>query len=301
VDASEASVADAKTPQDAGAEFCAPPDKAAFGSSVVNQPVVTTSMIVMDCCDGFVARFHTKQSLGADLSLMVRSFGTMESGDYAVPTDGGVLEVNLSAGEGSWPATSANGSVHLDVSGWDQPTVASFCVRADGPGDPADGARLFASDVLVAPFTWQNRFEVRLLADPSITAQQASQIPLDNLEVAPGEPIIHLLSLAWYEASSHIAHWDNWYSSEYLLNQLPPVSPAGLPFVVLADAERVYLGAFMTAMSSYAIDLPVIVVENMQDRSFQIEGGYPAGAPTVDPRDDPRIRKVFLESQKLAP
>ncbi len=300
-DAGPADVVVDVAPVDAGGEFCAPPDKASLDGVVVGQPAVTTSMLVMDCCEGFVARFHTKQSLGTDLSLMVRSFGMLASGDYVVPADAGGLEVSVSAGDASWPAATAIGSLSLDAPGWDQPTVASFCVTADAPGEPVDGARLFASDIVVAPWSWQNRFEVRLLADPAITAQQASQAPLETLVLAAGEPLIHLMSIAWNEASTHTVQWDGWYSSEYVLNQLPPVGVAGLPFVVVADGERVYLGAFMTMSSSLALDLPVIVVEGMQERSFRIEDGYPAGSSGVDPRGDPRIRNVLAESQKLVP
>jgi len=301
---SDAGPADAMAdvaPIDAGGEFCAPPDKASLDGIVVGQPAVTTSMLVMDCCEGFVARFHTKPSLGTDLSLMVRSFGMLASGDYVVPTDAAGLEVSVSAGDATWPAAAVIGSLHIDAPGWDQPTVASFCVTADAPGEPIDGARLFASDVVVAPWSWQNRFEVRLLADPAITAQQASQVPLESLEIAAGEPLIHLMSVAWYEASTHTVQWDGWNSSEYLLSQLPPVGVAGLPFVVLADGKPVYLGAFMTLVSSFALSMPVIVVESMQERSFRIDDGYPAGSSGVDPRDDPRVRKVLEESQKLAP
>ncbi len=301
---SDAGPADAMAdvaPTDAGAEFCAPPDKASLDGIVVGQPPVTTSMLVMDCCEGFVARFHTEPSLGTDLSLMVRSFGMMSSGDYVVPTDGGGLEVTVSAGDVSWSATAASGSLHVDAPSWDQPTVVSFCLEADAPGELVDGARLFASDVVVAPWSWQNRFEVRLLADPAITAQQASQVPLESLEIAAGEPLLHLMSVAWYEASTHTVQWDGWYTSEYLLNQLPPVGVAGLPFVVLADGKPVYLGAFMTMTSSFTLSMPVIVVEDMQERSFRIDDGYPSGASGVDLRDDPRVRKVLEESQKLAP
>ena len=288
-------------PFDAGGEFCAPPDKASLDGVVIGQPAVTTSMLVMDCCEGFVARFHTKQSLGTDLSLMVRAFGMLASGDYVVPADGGGPEVTVSAGDASWPAATAIGSLHLEAPSWDQPTVASFCVTADAPGEPIDGARLFASDVVVAPWSWQNRFEVRLLADPAITAQQASQAPLETLVLAAGEPLIHLMSVAWYEASTHTVQWDSWYTSASILNQLPPVGVAGLPFVVLADGEPVYLGAFATTLSSFTLSMPVIVVESMQERSFRIEDGYPAGSLGMDPRDDPRVRKVLEESQKLAP
>ena len=70
-------------------------------------------------------------------------------------------------------------------------------------------------------------------------------------------------------------HWGDWHNSTVVKNQLPKVGVGGLPFVVVADGQRAYLGAFMTMLSSYAIELPVIVVESMQQDSFAIESGYP--------------------------
>jgi len=70
--------------------------------------------------------------------------------------------------------------------------------------------------------------------------------------------------------------------------------------VVVADGQPAYLGAFMTMLSSYAIELPVIVLESMQQSSFVIESGYPGGpAPVEDPRDDTRVMGVLEAAAKL--
>lgn len=310
-DASEADVAatdapltDAPAPDAGPTEFCAGASKAFSGGVTAAPAVVTSSMLVMDCCEGFVYRFHTKAQLGKDLSVMVRAFGPLVSGDYALPQDAGGLEVDIKdADQQSWPGATASGTLHLDVpASYDEPTHATFCLEVKAPGEPLDGTRLFGSDVVVAPWAWQNRFEVRLLADPDMNAQQAAQVPLDSLPLASGDPIIHLLSLAWYESSTNTGYWDSWYSSPWLVNQLPSVGVYGLPFVVLADGERIYLGAFVTAVSSVGLSMPTITVELMPDASFTIEPGYPGGpAPSPDPRSDPRILDVLASSGKLAP
>ncbi len=95
-------------------------------------------------------------------------------------------------------------------------------------------------------------------------------------------------------------HWGDWHNSTVVKNQLPKVGVGGLPFVLVADGQRAYLGAFMTMLSSYAIELPVIVVESMQQDSFAIESGYPGGpVPAEDPRDDTRVMGVLEAAAKL--
>ncbi len=299
----DGAIADA--PPDTGpAVFCAGASKAFLGGKAADPAVVTSSMLAMNCCEGFVDRFHTKAQLGVDLEVMVRAFGALVSGDYVLPADAGGLQVGVGdADQPSWPGATASGTLRLEVpTTSDQPTRATYCLQVDSPGDALDGARLYGSDVVLAPWSWESRFEVRLLADASLNAEQAEQQPLDSLVLASGSPLFGLMSLAWYDASNHIGHWDSWYSSATIINQLPNVGVYGLPFVVLADGQRIYLGAFMTAVSSVGLSMPVIVIEDMQQDSFRIDAGYPGGfPPSPDPRDDPRIASVLASAGKLVP
>ena len=219
-----------------------------------------------------------------------------------VGTDGGGLAVdvrdpaNLGGVSGS-----VTGSVQLEVpSTYDLPTFATGCLEVSAPGQAFDGAKLFASHVPVAPWGWANRLEFRLLADPNLSASDAAKLPLDTLQVATGSALFDVLALDWYETATHTVQWDTWHNSTAIKNQLPQVGVYGLPFVVIADGQRVYLGAFMSMASSVALDMPVILLENMQDSSFAIEPAYPGSTPpTVDVRMDPRIMNVLEASGKL--
>ena len=85
----------------------------------------------------------------------------------------------------------------------------------------------------------------------------------------------------------------------------PPVQ--GIPFVVVANGERVYLGAFTTTISSMSFAVPSIVVDKYRLRTNQapatltIDRAYPAPEFGVgpDPRDDPRIKAALAALHKL--
>jgi len=85
----------------------------------------------------------------------------------------------------------------------------------------------------------------------------------------------------------------------------PPVS--GTPFVVVARGQRVYLGVFITIVSSRSFAVPAIAVDRSvmdpaQPRdTLVIErtyGASPSGAG-ADPRADERIKAALTALQKL--
>jgi hypothetical protein len=77
----------------------------------------------------------------------------------------------------------------------------------------------------------------------------------------------------------------------------------GSPFVVVADGEPVYVGAFFSDASSFSCPTPVIRFdEQMTNRVVTIERAYP-GAFVVqgkkDPREDPKVKKALQAAGKL--
>ncbi len=281
----------------AGGGFCVGSSKVQHGGVMVDPASVTSSPLVMDCCSGFMFRLHTKSQLGTDLSVIVKSFEMFRSGDYAFGPEKGPLEVTVSGGDVPlWSGTAGTGSLHVQIpAGDDDPIRASLCLQVEAPGGSMHGTRLFLSDILIAPWSWQNRFEIRLLADTSLNAEQAKKLPLQSLSLA-SEPIVHLMLLQWYEWSTHTLTWDSWHNSQILLNYLPEVGSYGLPFVVLADGERVYLGALTGPNTVKLQDIPTISLPDVKPEGFRIEP-----ASSHDPRDDPRISKALASSGKLAP
>jgi len=70
--------------------------------------------------------------------------------------------------------------------------------------------------------------------------------------------------------------------------------------VVVADGERIYLGAFWTSVSSISPPVPSVTVESMTAQGMTIDPPVPP-VPGPDPREDPRILRTLSETGKLAP
>ena len=79
----------------------------------------------------------------------------------------------------------------------------------------------------------------------------------------------------------------------------PPVD--GTPFVVVAQGQRVYLGVFVTSVSSHTFAVPSITVDAVMLNPAQpadtlvIAGAYPSTSSgrVPDPRSDERIKNAL--------
>lgn len=72
----------------------------------------------------------------------------------------------------------------------------------------------------------------------------------------------------------------------------------GVPFILIADDKRVYLGALWTPISSLAASIPTITVlpSDIQKNVIKIESGYPFG--TTDIKSDPRSNQLIYNALK---
>lgn len=135
------------------------------------------------------------------------------------------------------------------------------------------------------------RFAIYLVAD-AIDAGKPDEIALEQLHLAP-EPIVTEKDMLGYEWDQHTLKLP-----AGVRERIPAPSVWGAPFVVVADSERCYLGAFWTHVSSYMPSLPMAYVDPISARldpkdTIRIEA--PPINGVKDPRADQRIRKV-LES-----
>ena len=79
----------------------------------------------------------------------------------------------------------------------------------------------------------------------------------------------------------------------------PPVPTGGVPFVMTANGERIYAGAFWTMLSSLSYDGVVILdplpLSSVMPGDLRITLGYPAPELFTgeDPRSDPRILEAL--------
>jgi hypothetical protein len=139
----------------------------------------------------------------------------------------------------------------------------------------------------------RGEFAIYLLADSTLTAVEAAHEPLDALMLSQS-PIISIDDIANYEWSDHVFSLKSGHELKGLDKRR--LSVHGIPFVVVANNERIYLGAFWTSFSSYAPDFPHInlgfaVFFAPISGELRIEKGWVASEP--DLRNDPRIYRAL--------
>jgi hypothetical protein len=91
------------------------------------------------------------------------------------------------------------------------------------------------------------------------------------------------------------------------LQRIPRPHASGIPFVVMANGERIYLGLFMTLASSMSRAVPSIIVDermldtNLPPDTLRISRTYaaPYSETGVDLRSDERIKRALAALHKL--
>jgi len=293
-----------------------------------SSPAVTSkpSYPIRSCCWDGGLRLHTKATLGVDLEVAIEIMGGPTSaGTYAL--DGSPVGAKLSTswvpGDAGGPAAAKlAGTVVFggEMTGQDEPWQIGLCVEVTDPASPYQGLQIYVPNVNVAPMQWRERFSIWLLQDATSTGQDVDGRDVDSLVLA-SKPILDLSNIDFVEqamdacaipGSSSPCMWIGIdtaiYSGSTLLNLLVddpsrPVRLEGVPFVVMADGQRIYMGAFISSVSSFAIAGPEVMGEEIVDDGFPI---YPpnehmSGPVPPDLRGDPRILKVLTEAGKLIP
>jgi hypothetical protein len=75
----------------------------------------------------------------------------------------------------------------------------------------------------------------------------------------------------------------------------PPLE--GTPFVVMANGERIYLGAFSSGLQAFQFAVPTIEIYDLRQQqspyTWFIDRGYSRSGTGPDPRGDPRIKSAL--------
>jgi hypothetical protein len=254
-------------------------------------------------------RLHTSESLGFDLQVVVSSsVGSFNAGNYVLDTGTNGWGAGLRTATES-VNTQHHATGHLIVAG-DTPEVTPWqmgvCIQVDDTSTDLNGTQVYVPGVPMDYYDMRNRLGIWLLDDASTTAVAASQLPLDSLTLA-AQPLISISYIEFVEQSTGwVALNSGMYSGDSLRGQLGQVNLYGLPFVVVADGARIYLGGFFPAISSVGIADPTVMVDNINgdgitSDGFTINPPYLGPTPLSDPRNDPRILKVLSETGRLAP
>ena len=189
-------------------------------------------------------------------------------------------------------AGRVRGSLEISRGDPKGPYLARLCLDVHFPGDKNHGTRLYAPALPVMPYEWTGRLSIHLLKDRTLVATKAAQQPLANL-VLEEPPLLDLLGVAYFRAGDHFLAFDPNTTPAGLKNRIGMVPVHGLPFVVQADGQRLFLGAFWTLVSSVSPPGPIIMVEQITSLGVPIDR-------LPDPLD-PRLVKVLTEAGKLAP
>jgi len=143
-------------------------------------------------------------------------------------------------------------------------------------------------------------FAIYLLED-DIQASDLSEKSLDQLDLQD-EPLLSQDDLLSYTQSTHEMELTD-AAYQKLQNLFDnSVGVRGLPFVVTAEHQPIYTGAFWTPISSISFDSVVILRSfDPQNHILRIDLGYPTqeAFSDIDPRDDERIMEALIEAGKL--
>lgn len=144
-------------------------------------------------------------------------------------------------------------------------------------------------------------FAIYTLADSTISAVNAAQ-KLINYLILADEPIITDKDLNYYKWSEHSLSLKSEANEKIRKIAKSQQTVFGIPFIVMAKNERIYLGAFWYAFSSVAPSFPTIEISGYVLKDYDlnvltIEKSWIEDQ--TDMRGDSRIYQVLLKAGVL--
>jgi hypothetical protein len=157
----------------------------------------------------------------------------------------------------------------------------------------------FSCNNSVSP-EFNERFAIFLLKSDSLLTKDVENITISSLQLR-SEPILTFDDIVSYELKNHKVYLNN-SLTKYLGQDSSRVfsNGFGIPFILVANGERIYLGSFITGLSSWSPNTPKIIdyTLNRFEKSFLISGAPIFDIKTYsDIRNDNRI--LFALDGKL--
>lgn len=253
----------------------------------------------LSCCRAYGVNLHVPPSRGFDVSIeLILMTDIHQVGEYSAGPGSGVRAV-VHRGEDlrtSLEETGARGSVRSFgiASETGEPQIG-LCLEVIQRSSDLFGTKLYVPKIALQGPRSGKRFQFFLLKDSQIGSRTAASQALEDL-VLEEAPILDLNQIAFVEPASGIIGLNPGQSiGDALRARLG--KPLGLPFVVVADGERRYLGTFYTNLSSFSPEGPSVQVEAISSNNFRLRPSL--NAP--DARFTGPILTVLSETGKLLP
>jgi len=171
-----------------------------------------------------------------------------------------------------------------------------LCLLLESTAAELYGSLIYVPKVTVLTNGYRNRFQVFLLSDSTLGPAQAAAVSLDSLALAQ-TPLFDLGKIAYVEGSTdEIGLNPGAKIGESLQTKFKGMSLA-VPFVVLADGVRIFLGTFVSDAALASYPGPIIMMGTLKNDSMILRH---ANLPS-DPLKDPRIVATLTETGKLIP
>lgn len=255
--------------------------------------------LIFDCCMSYGVNLHTLASLGFDVQVEVVDYTELLRGDYQVGGSASGVRIAVKTSDQStldvW--NNASGNLHVtNPPAYDKVGEIALCLEVVDVSSALVGMRIYAPKVvLVSSSSSRTRFQIYLLKDATIRTDSPATRTLDSLVLAE-QALLDLGRIAYVErATTRIGLNPGHKLGDTMRAQLG--TPLGLPFVVVVDGVRIYLGTFTARFSSIGPLGPWLYVEDIASDGFVIQPPL-TGA---DPRNDARIEQALTETGKLVP
>ena len=289
-------------------DFCSgTQSKVQFGTQKQLADAPATSYIsnlILDCCMADGINLHTKSTLGFDLAVeTLWSVGSSGVSTGVFPLGTTSMQpmramVRTSTDSVSSAGVSADGTATLfSPFSYQDPFDLGLCLQLNRTETLLYGTLIYVPKVTIVPPSSSKRFQIFLLSDSTLRPDQVSGIPLDSLVLAQ-YPLLDLGSIAYVEESTDVIGLNPGAKiGDSLRTKLTSLSIIAVPFVVLADGVRKFLGTFVSDVASATYPGPTIMIGTIQTDAMSLRH---LDSPT-DPLKDARIVSALTTTGKLVP
>ena len=275
-------------------EFCQGDEsRVSYQGQVISAPTTNyESSLVLDCCMAYGVNLHTQPALDFDFAVEIVWY----AGSAAVP---GVYQI----GESDCPfyasvrpstdtsvsaQTTAGTGQLLSAHSFTEPWDFGFCLEVTDESSALLGTRLYVPRITIPEYPPWSRLQFFLLSDPTITPIQASTTALDSLALAT-QPWLDLGSVAYFDQDNHEVGLNPGQKLGQVLVSRVGADTIALPFVVVADGVRIYMGSVGTLLSAAASNQPVgpIIITDATKQMVRPRSSLMTSPTTVSPFSPP--------------